>query len=323
MKIYIPGNLLLLGEYAITLQGNKGIGFAVDTWASIQAEPSDRLIIISNFQGKQMSWTENSIPTGPMALAACILSSVRKYTSNKKKLFSSLKITIDTSNFYYSDGRKKGFGSSAAVSAGLTYLLLHYAYEKSPDIKKEVFPLALSIHREFQGGKGSGYDIAASLFGGAGVFTGGIIPSWQPIKKAWFEYLHLIRGDEEASTKEFLSLFHQFGINNPAQFKQFLHQSNAIVEKITLCDETQAALELFFEASKLNQWIHQKLGISSEGAMLKAQLNCFREYHFPGKSLGAGGEIAAVLIPQNNLLHNTDVNLEPLKITNSGLRCEQ
>jgi len=234
-----------------------------------------------------------------------------------------IKIIIDSSNFYYDNGRKKGYGSSAAVTVGLTYLLLHHAYSKTPNLVEEVFPLALGIHRSFQGGKGSGYDIATSLFGSAGLFTGGAMPSWKPIATPWMDSLFITRGDDEASTKKAVSRFNQYKEKNPEEATHFLQQSNELVEKMAACTNLPSAKEAFEKGSALNRWIHEKIGVSSEGPQLYQLLQNYRAKGFPAKALGAGGEIAAVLMTnEDDTLLGQSSQLEPLEISRRGLRCD-
>ena len=138
MRVYIPGNLLLLGEYAITVSGGKGIGIAVDSSVKIESEQAVRLSITCNFQGEQCQWVEGSPFPEKLRLIECILKNVWEHLAKKATSTFNfpIKITIDSSNFYYDSGRKKGYGSSAAVTVGLAYLLLHHAYSKAPDLAR-------------------------------------------------------------------------------------------------------------------------------------------------------------------------------------------
>ena len=63
----------------------------------------------------------------------------------------------DSSSCFASNGSKLGLGSSAAVCAAMVAALTH---------RTDVFDVAFSAHRQFQHGKGSGADIAASCRGG-------------------------------------------------------------------------------------------------------------------------------------------------------------
>lgn len=326
MKVFVPGNLLLLGEYAITAPGGKGIAIAVDSYVKIESTPAKHFSITCTFEGKQHQWIDGSPFQNELSLIEHVVEGARNHLTKKSipLLDFTKHIIIDSSHFSYENGRKKGFGSSAAVTAGLTYLLLRETYSQTPDLIKEVFPLALSIHKKFQGGRGSGYDIATSLFGGAGIFTGGTIPTWKPITQSWMNSLFLVRGDEESSSKNAVARFNHFKDQNLTEATQFLKNSNSLVSEMATCTDFSFAKELFEKGSALNYWINEKLDISSIGPRLNRLLQSYQSRGYPGKPLGAGGEIAAILLdPDAKISQNQDKSIEPLKISTRGLWCEQ
>jgi len=290
MKVFVPGNLLLFGEYIVTESGGKGIGAAIDTHAIITAKRSDKTSVLCRYQGNSHFWDGESPLNVELPLIACVLKHIELLSP-----LPSLEISIDTSHFSYPDGRKKGFGSSAAVVAGLTYLLLYFISSKAPDLLKDVFPLALKIHRDFQGGRGSGYDVAASLFGGLGLFTGGELPCWEPININWSEHLFLLPGEEVSSTKAFLKQFHAFKTKNPEQAQAFFTETNGLTEQIAVCKNIEEASCIFTEACALNTKMHEAIGASVEGSYLNCKLKNYFQAGFSGKPLGAGSEIAVIL----------------------------
>jgi phosphomevalonate kinase len=77
--------------------------------------------------------------------------------------------TLDSAPFFAASG-KLGLGSSAAALCAWTGGVLHYA--RLHGVVAPVLGLAglIGWHREFQGGRGSGLDVAASVVGGAVVF---------------------------------------------------------------------------------------------------------------------------------------------------------
>lgn len=319
-KIFIPGNLLISGEYAVTLEGGKGIAVAVLPCATIESQDSPMFSVHSSFNQNCYTWKEDAAAVTDMPLINIVFKTVKEHLLKKQiPPPPPLRISIDTSSFYYPSGRKKGFGSSAAVSAGLTYLLLASAYETSPQ-KEEVFLLALEAHREFQGGKGSGYDIAASLFGGTGLFIGGKRPNWTPLTLDWVESLVLISGDEAASTKGALNLFNTARERAPGFEKQFFKWSNEVTDHLAGASNLAFAKEKFARAWELNVWIHEKLGICGEGKKLKEILEKYRMASCPAKALGAGGELAAALCPLDQSFAK-DASF-PLIVSKGGLRCE-
>ena len=85
-----------------------------------------------------------------------------------------LSITIDSREFYDDETKRKiGLGSSAATATALAVAL---SGEKSPH-DAAVLTLANEAHADFQHGRGSGIDIAASFHGGIVVFESGRVVS--------------------------------------------------------------------------------------------------------------------------------------------------
>jgi len=303
MKVLVPGNLLLAGEYAVTLPGGIGYAVAVDTHVNIVSKPAERFGLTCIFQNQTMQWTQGT----PMPHSLGLIEEIMRKTP---PLRTPLHITVDSSDFYYSDGRKKGFGSSASTATGLTFLVLYHASGKIPNIARDVFPTALSIHRSFQGGKGSGYDIAASLFGGAGLFTGGLHPSWKPVSVPCAP-LFLVRGEKETSTREALKQFQSYRARHLAETKEFVFHSNTCVNAF-FSGDIKTALN---QGRLLHRHIHDRLGLKGQGLGFQQLLQSF-----PGKPLGAGEEIAALLVTPEQ---TPPQGAEPLRLSTEGLRWER
>jgi phosphomevalonate kinase len=92
-----------------------------------------------------------------------------------------LVIEVDSTDFFSSDGRKAGFGSSAAAAVAIALLTGRSAGLQADELIDFSAEAALAGHRTAQGGRGSGYDVFASLHGGTGIFTGGSKPHWTSI----------------------------------------------------------------------------------------------------------------------------------------------
>lgn len=300
MKIAVPGNLLLLGEYIVTLPGGKGLATAIDCWAQLTIGPASSLSIHSLFEGKRTSWAPGN------SLIDAVLTVFETVAP-----IPSIEVAIDTSDFAYPDGVKKGFGSSAAVAVGLTAALWIFAFRKPPS-PHELFPLALRAHRAFQGGRGSGYDVAASLFGGVGLFTGGELPQWQPCPQAaWWDHLFFVRGDTQSSSRDALIRFEQ---KNQLEIIDLFEKNNVLVKAIIASHSLKQASEILNTAAEMNAELHKFLGMAHEGEKLKKQLDTYRGRGCVAKCLGAGGELALLLCPDSS-----SNDLPPLRVSSQGL----
>ena len=122
-----PGKVVLSGEYAV-LDGAPAVCMAVDRRAVVTA-------------GKGAAATSSS------SLVQTVIKAVGRDATPD----------CDTRAFATQAGEKLGLGSSAA----LTVAMLAALEEEKPGLER-----AIDIHREWQGGSGSGVDIACSLHGG-------------------------------------------------------------------------------------------------------------------------------------------------------------
>lgn len=155
-----PGKVVLSGEYAV-LDGAAAVVMAVTARAAVTIGPraGDTSIVRSpGFAQKPgrftvapdgLRWLEGAgdFPLLDAAFAAASWDAT-----------TSLDIELDTRAFTdRRTGKKIGLGSSAALMVALMTALR---------ASTDVLPVALSAHRAFQDGAGSGVDIAAACEGG-------------------------------------------------------------------------------------------------------------------------------------------------------------
>jgi phosphomevalonate kinase len=152
--------LILLGEYAV-LEGAPAIVMAIDRRAQVGVrrpakrnlvtapEIYERIVSFVVDGQRNVEWIGVDPSTGVrLELLAQVLA---KYWPGEP-----VQIETDTSAFY-EDGIKMGFGSSAALTVAASAALAG----KKPGLAELV-----EIHRAAQEGRGSGFDVAASLHGG-------------------------------------------------------------------------------------------------------------------------------------------------------------
>jgi len=166
-----PGKLVLLGEYAV-LEGAPALVTAVDRRVRVQycEEPGGDTLEVDatplDVRGARIRPRGDSgdVSVDPARLGrplALVLAVVRRAASRS---FPAGRLRIDSSPFYGPQG-KLGLGSSAAIAAALTGVL---GPREAPP--HELFERARESHRAMQGGRGSGIDVAASVFGGTLAF---------------------------------------------------------------------------------------------------------------------------------------------------------
>lgn len=153
-----PGKLVALGEYAV-LDGAPAIVLAVDRYAEIAIDKADDGVCSLTMRAPAA--VERRFAPGAASGAA--LLDVVTATVEPPLAWAA---TVDSRDFF--DGAAKlGLGSSAAVLcawAGAFRAFARGEGRAAPEL--EVAEL-IDLHRRFQGGKGSGLDVAACYTGGA------------------------------------------------------------------------------------------------------------------------------------------------------------
>lgn len=140
LRVRAPGKAILSGEYAV-LHGAPAIAVAVD-----------RDVVAEEAAG------------GPVEAASPFVRAARNHVARVTGVTLG-DVRVDSSALY--EGTDKlGLGSSAAVTAAVVGLGFAQAGRPLAD-KRALFDVADAAHAEGQGTRGSGVDVACSVFGGA------------------------------------------------------------------------------------------------------------------------------------------------------------
>lgn len=156
-------------------------------------------------------WREpDSDSAGRLVLVERLLSSLVAARLFDPESRTPASITLDTREFFQSTASgvvKLGLGSSAALTVALTDALRSWGHR---DKRRTIIDLAelLDLHRTFQGGRGSGIDLAASVTGGVVEYVltdGGRTPSATPLELSDNLHLVFLWTGRSASTGDFLA----------------------------------------------------------------------------------------------------------------------
>jgi phosphomevalonate kinase len=142
------GKLFFAGEYGV-LHGGTAVVAAVD-------------------RGVVARFVPGAAPASPVVAEA--LAAVRAHCAATGATLPEGAPEIDSAALS-ENGRKLGLGSSAAVAAAAVASLLDAAGDDVEGERWLVFVLADRAHRAAQGGRGSGADVAAAVFGGVLAYT--------------------------------------------------------------------------------------------------------------------------------------------------------
>jgi len=159
-----PGKAVLWGEYAV-LAGAPAVVLAVDRQAICELTPSAAYrFSASGFEAGEAEFRR--LPRNPPHAAPAALLAWHVLKAFEGEALSPGTFRLGTDAFY-SKGRKLGLGSSAALCVAVEGACARWLGE-APRYQR-----ALTAHRQFQGGRGSGIDVAAAFFGGALRFQDG------------------------------------------------------------------------------------------------------------------------------------------------------
>jgi phosphomevalonate kinase len=160
IEVHAPGKLFVIGEYAV-LHGDRALVVALDAGIVARVEPSRRWHLVAGDLGFEAALEDVPGGCGAALLAAAVAAGREEF-----RIATPLAVLVCGSTA--AARHKHGLGGSAA---SVVAILAALAAARGVDIEDEaprskLFSLALSVHRAHQLGRGSGADVAASVYGG-------------------------------------------------------------------------------------------------------------------------------------------------------------
>ena len=287
MTVAAPGNVLLLGEYAVTEPDAPGIALAVLPEVRATHEAGRPPRIVGRMGARSFTWT-------PAGCDSPLLAALVRECGPPAGT-----IEVDSSAFSGPHG-KLGLGSSAAVAAAVAALLLHHDFPCAGELeadRRRVFTAALTAHRSAQGGRGSGYDVAASVWGGVVRFTGGHLPAVRRHRPAALPALCLVAGTTPLATPGAVARYDEWRRREPAQADDFRRRSRDVVERFATATGVAQCCAAIRTGGELIRWLGDRIGITVEPPDLHARLQRLRAGGWAAKPVGAGGELGVAAAP--------------------------
>ena len=164
-----PGKVVALGEYAV-LDGAPAVVLALDRYVEAAIGPSPDGACRLTTRAAEV--VERQFAPGE-ASGAPLIDLVTAAVDPPLAWVA----TID-SQALFSGSSKLGLGSSAAVLCAWAGAFGAFARSSGVPVPQPQVAELIALHRQFQGGKGSGLDVAASCSGGAITFS--LAPSGVP-----------------------------------------------------------------------------------------------------------------------------------------------
>jgi phosphomevalonate kinase len=271
VTVSAPGKLFLAGEYAV-LHGGTAVIAAVDRRAVARFVPGGS-------------------PATPLIAEA--VKAVQEERELRGLAVLEGAPDVDSSALIES-GQKLGLGSSAAAVVAAVGALLEVEGRSLDEARSLVLVLALRAHRAAQGGRGSGGDVAAAVFGGVITYArpGGEKPALRPLRSALPAELVVFRAGGPVATVDHLRAVGHLAERDPKTHDRCLreiadaadefivaYESGDAEALVNAVDRSHLALDALGRAAEL-QIVTPRLALASTLA---------RELGGAAKPSGAGG----------------------------------
>jgi phosphomevalonate kinase len=217
-----PGKLVALGEYAV-LEGAPALVLAIDRYAVATLEPSGDAEC--HLRTRMAEQGDRSFPLGSASGVALIDT-----VTGPAPAAPPWSGMLDSSAFFEGD-LKLGLGSSAAALCAWAGVWAAYVARGSQRPDTSLAAL-VGLHRAFQGGRGSGIDVGASLTGGVVEFRLDVAraPQVGSVRLPNSVGFAGIFAGRSASTPEFVAHFRAFQAARPGEAAALLRRLSATAE---------------------------------------------------------------------------------------------
>ena len=234
--ISAPGKLFVIGEYAV-VYGGPAVLVPTPQLAEVQiTQDNQDQLIISHGEDRTLrlsdAWIEEPLLNALITTLDCA------------DQLATLSMTLDTSQFYYA-GQKLGLGSSAALTGALVTAL-------RPDLRvDERLSLATAAHQRFQGGRGSGADVALAVLGAPISFSK--VEGPQAVELPQDLHMLAIWTGKPASTTNFLALVDRWKMKNADRFDGHMRLLTTCAADFVAATEATSMVNLI---RQYNQYLH-------------------------------------------------------------------
>ncbi len=312
-----PGKLVALGEYAV-LDGAPAVVLALDRFAQASIEPSSdnrcRLTTRSDAVVERR-FAPGDTSDAPLVDLVAAAAPRLAWTA-----------TID-SRAFFERRAKLGLGSSAAVLCAWAGAFAAYARNQEAAVPEPTVEALIDLHRRFQGGKGSGLDVAASYTGGAITYrtSGPGLPQIGSVRLPNSVGFAGIFAGRSASTPDFIAQYRGWRRDRPPEATALMRRLTALAETgCAALDGENAAewLEVFAAYGRGLQELGEAIGadvVTAEHREIGAEAS---RHGVAYKVSGAGGGdlgLACTADPERLTAFKTSVADRGFRVINVSL----
>ncbi|MFO8063766.1 MAG: hypothetical protein R6V29_03935 [Spirochaetia bacterium] len=261
--LIVPGNLLLFGEYAVLEQGGLGLACATGPHVRAYLDPAEGFTVEGRLGARAATWTAGEECNSPEDFLCRVAGFAQRWCGERNIDIAALntRLVIDSTAFMSESGHKRGLGSSAAATVALCAVVCDLA---GIDDDATRFDLAVRAHRYAQGGRGSGYDVAVSYFGGLGLFRGGERPEFEPVSLEWLPPLSLYETGAPSSTSHAVSHYAAWKAAHREEARAFLERSNNLISRLVDRQTWSDARPIAGELAELGKSLGRSIGVSAD-----------------------------------------------------------
>lgn len=278
MKVVSPGKIMIAGEYSV-LSGQPALVKAINRYASCRFEAHTTTRFFSK--------------TSADFIEECstLVDAVQTVCQEQHIEIPTGHYFLDSSAFF-EKGKKIGLGSSAAVITAFIKTIL--AQHGDVQVEK-LFLLSDKSHRLFNGGVGSGADIATAVYGGLLIYQRD--PLLMQRLPCSFDDLLVISTGKPQKSSAFVKKF----LENQSSFKDiFAKESSKIISTIIAQHHDEHCMVNAFEQlANLLDELGQTIGCDIVSKEHRAIMNIAASCGGTAKPSGAGGgDIAIAVVPK-------------------------
>ncbi len=240
-----PGSLMLLGEHAV-LHGHRALVAAINRRITVRLFQTleDSVKIVSNLGNYQSPL--NDLADHPSF--RFVLQAIRQH---RDRIPSGFQLKIDSE--FSAD---IGFGSSAAVTVATHAALMRWTMNQAPEPKELFFQSLETVHAVQ--GRGSGADLAASVFGGIVGYS--TVPEFQSLEIAL--PLTAVYCGYKTPTPEVIRKVEELRIDDPEKHNRIYSEMDLSVEEAVAALK-ENDLPRFGLVLDRNQQLMDELGVNT------------------------------------------------------------